>query len=252
MSTRSGRLRPIDLARAAGLSTQQVRNYAEAGILPPNDWTESGYRVFEERHRRALLTYRALLRGHHLAEAQAIMLAIHAGDVPGALTLIDAGHAALHQQRAALVATGRALETTAERGPDAAELPKGDLRIGEVAAFLGVRTSALRVWEAAGLLIPQRAPGTGYRSYTPIDVRDARMIAMLRQSHYPLLQIKPVLDDLRHAGSSEALRAAIANRHEVLTARGRAMLAAAALLHEYLGAAGGVAFEESGEQERRC
>ena len=52
-----GRLRPVDLARAGGISTQQVRNYADAGVLPPAPRTPSGYRVFTAEHRRALLTY---------------------------------------------------------------------------------------------------------------------------------------------------------------------------------------------------
>ena len=53
-------LRPVDLARLAGISAQQVRNYADAGILPPAERTAAGYRLFEDRHRRAMLTYRAL------------------------------------------------------------------------------------------------------------------------------------------------------------------------------------------------
>ncbi|GAA2798322.1 hypothetical protein GCM10020219_081840 [Nonomuraea dietziae] len=68
------------------------------------------------------------------------------------------------------------------------------MRIGEVAAHLGVRTSALRVWESAGLLTPRRAPGTGYRTFSSADVRDARMINMLRQGRYPMSQIRPILD----------------------------------------------------------
>ncbi|MFD2352022.1 MerR family DNA-binding transcriptional regulator [Nonomuraea ferruginea] len=53
-------MRPIDLARAAGLSTQQIRNYADDGVLPPTPRTPAGYRRFDARHRQALLTYRAL------------------------------------------------------------------------------------------------------------------------------------------------------------------------------------------------
>lgn len=59
MNRASTGLRPIDLARAAGISTQQVRNYADTGILPPVLRTSTGYRRFDAEHRRALLTYRA-------------------------------------------------------------------------------------------------------------------------------------------------------------------------------------------------
>ncbi|QEU89602.1 MerR family transcriptional regulator [Streptomyces kanamyceticus] len=227
-------LRPVDLARAAGISTQQIRNYADAGILPPAPRSPAGYRRFDARHRQALLTYRALIRGYGPGPAQGIMRAVHEGEVPRALALVDAGHAELHGQRGALRTTGEALEAVADEGPGAPAPPRSRLRVGEVAAHLGLRTSTLRVWEAAGLLVPTRDPVTHYRSYLPADVRDARVINMLRQSHYPLPQIRPVLDELRHSGGVEALRTAVARRAEALDQRTRAMLEGAGRLHEYL------------------
>ncbi|MFI7410942.1 MerR family transcriptional regulator [Streptomyces sp. NPDC049627] len=232
MSNDDERLRPVDLARLAGISTQQVRNYEEAGVLPPAARTASGYRTFTAVHRRALLTYRALLHGYGPVTAAGIMRAVHSGDVPAALALVDAAHAALHGERAGLRATSEALETLTGAPP--AELPHSGLRIGEVAALLGVRTSALRVWEAAGLLAPERERGTGYRVYRPADVRDARLIHTLRRSHYLLDQIRPVLDGLRREGSTQALRTAIRTRGEMLTARTRAMLSGAGRLDDYL------------------
>jgi DNA-binding transcriptional MerR regulator len=204
--------RTIDLARLAGISTQQVRNYADEGILPPVPRTATGYRQFDGTHRRALLAYRALVKGCGPRTARAIMRAVHAGDVSGALALVDAGHAALHEQRLSLRATTEALEAVAGRPPDTPALSQRGLRIGQVAAQLGVRTSALRTWESAGLLTPGRERGTDYRRFSPSDVRDAQMIRMLRQAHHPLPQIRPILDGLRRTGSSDALREAIAAR----------------------------------------
>ncbi|GAA3815705.1 MerR family transcriptional regulator [Sphaerisporangium flaviroseum] len=234
MSREEAGLRPIDLARTAGISTQQIRNYADAGILPPAPRSPAGYRRFGVAHRRALLTYRALARGYGWDTARAIMQAVHAGDLPLALTLVDAAHAMLHEQRLSLQATGEALEAVAEETPDASAPPRSGMRIGEVAASLGVRASALRVWESAGLLTPGREPGTGYRRFGSADVRDARMINMLRQGRYPLSQIQPVLDGLRRTGSSDALRAAIAQRREGLHQRATAMLEGAGHLHHYV------------------
>ncbi|TCP56156.1 DNA-binding transcriptional MerR regulator [Tamaricihabitans halophyticus] len=230
----SRRLRPIDLARAAGVSTQQVRNFADAGILPPTPRTDSGYRQFDIQHQQALVTYQALVDGFGLAAGQAIMHAVNAGKLAEALRLIDAGHAELHQQRQALQATDEALEAVAERPVDTTNVPGTGMRIGAVARLLGVRTSALRVWESAGLLDPTRQPGTSYRAFGPSDIRDAQMIQLLRQGHYPLTMIKPVLDGLRETGSSEALRAAIRQRRAGLTERARAMLAGASRLHHYV------------------
>src|SRR5690606_14647577 len=71
----------------------------DAGILPPTERTETGYRVFTEAHRAALLTYRALLRGFGPEAAREVMRAVHLGKVSRALARIDAEHAALHTQR---------------------------------------------------------------------------------------------------------------------------------------------------------
>src|SRR5690606_17271763 len=47
---RRTRLRSVDLARTVGISTQQVRNYEDWGVLPPVPRSEFGYRHFDERH----------------------------------------------------------------------------------------------------------------------------------------------------------------------------------------------------------
>ncbi|WP_330290389.1 MerR family transcriptional regulator [Streptomyces sp. NBC_00576] len=234
MTNHEVRLRPVDLARLSGLSTQQIRNYEDAGVLPPAARTESGYRVFGDVHRRALLTYRALQPGYGPLAATAVMRTLHDGDLPGALALVDAAHAGLHEQRTALRATRAALEALTGRPASKATTPATGLRIGEVAALLGVRTSALRVWEAAGLLTPGRERGTRYRQFGPDDVRDARLIQTLRRSHYPLDQIRPVLEELRQEGGTEALRTVVAARGEALAGRTRAMLAGAGRLAEYM------------------
>lgn len=234
MSRAGAALRPIDLARMVGCSTQQIRNYADAGILPPTPRTRTGYRRFEASHRRALITFRALASGYGIDIARRIMVAIHDADLPAALTLVNACHADLEHQRVSLQAAGEALETVAKQEPESLALSRSGMRIAEAARYLGVRTSALRVWESAGLLIPGRETGTRYRRFTPADLRDAQMIKMLRQSRYGLPQIRPILDGLRQTGSSAALRAAIAQRHEVLIERSTVMLAGSSYLHHYV------------------
>jgi DNA-binding transcriptional MerR regulator len=231
-------LRPVDLAREAGISTQQVRNYEAAGILPPAPRTESGYRRYGPEHLDALRTYRALVPGFGTGTATAIMRAVHEGDERRALRLVDAAHAALHEQRLATDAASQALDAAAEQFRDPDPQPGPALRVGELAARLGVRTSTLRVWDAAGLLTPTRERGTAYRSYGPVQVRDARIVAMLRQGRYGFAQIRPVIDGLRRTGSPEALRAAVAERRAAHDRQSRAMLHGASLLDAHLTRAG--------------
>ncbi|GAA1277584.1 MerR family transcriptional regulator [Saccharothrix xinjiangensis] len=235
----------MDLARAAGISTQQVRNYLDAGVLPPADRSPAGYRLFDRRHHEALLTYRLLGRGYGWVAAKAIMRAVHGGDEVSALAAVDAAHAAAHERRVALKATAEALAAVAGRPPDT--VPRSGLRVGELAARLGVRPSALRVWEAAGLLAPDRTTDR-HRVYGTADVRDARLVAMLRQARYPLPRIKPIMDEFRAAGGAEALRTAIADREVQLAAHALAMLEAAAALHRYLVGRGGREGEAAGSR----
>src|SRR5215471_11024188 len=150
------RLRPVDLARRAGVSTQLVRNYEAAGILPPAPRSDTGYRQYGPEHLSALLTYRALAPGFGPETATEIMRALHNGDEALAYRLVDAAHAALHEQRLATDAASDALSALAAEYVEEPHATGPSLLVGELAHRLGVRTSALRVWEAAGLLAPTR------------------------------------------------------------------------------------------------
>ncbi len=57
-------MRPIDLAREHGLSAQAIRNYDDAGILPPTERSTYGYRRYTPVHAQALRTFLALRGGH--------------------------------------------------------------------------------------------------------------------------------------------------------------------------------------------
>jgi DNA-binding transcriptional MerR regulator len=244
--------RPVDLARAAGVSTQQVRNLEALGVLPQAERTESGYRSYGAVHLSALLAYQALVPGFGAPVSRRILVAVAEGRVAEALELIDAGHAGLHEARRSLgEITGTLVgvsEPVAPGVPDVSigrvilgvpeERPDG-LRVGELAGLVGVRTSALRVWEAAGLLTPGRERGTGYRVYGPEDVRDARVIQALRQEYYLFDRIRPVIEGIRREGSVDALHAALAERREALDRRALAMLDGAARLRDYLDVSAG-------------
>jgi len=227
-------MRPVDVARAAGVSTQLVRNLLAEGVLPPADHTPGGHRILDERHRGALLAHRALVAGYGHVTAREVMLAVHAGEEATALALLDAGHAELHAQRLALAETEAAVAAVAAADPPTPTVvPRDGLLIGELAHRLRIRASALRVWEEAGLLRPDR-DRDGYRRYHADAVRDARLIVLLRQSHHPFPQIRAVLDGVRTSGDTTALHAVLEQRRAWFTARSAAMLAASAALHAFL------------------
>ncbi|MFD3974320.1 TioE family transcriptional regulator [Streptomyces cyaneofuscatus] len=232
------RLRPVDLARPHGLSTQAVRNYEEAGALPAAERTESGYRTYTPLHARALAAFLALLPGHGHRTATGIMRAVNRGAADEACLLIDESHAQLLEDRRTLRAVESALrDLGSEAGEPGQPEPPGSSPatfIGPLADQLGLRPATLRAWEAAGLVRPRRDPLTGYRVYGEADVRDARLVHQLRRGGYLLEQIAPLLDQVRAAGGLAPLEAALTDWHSRLAARGRALLTGAAELDAYL------------------
>lgn len=226
------RLRPVDLARGHGLSTQAVRNYEEAGILPPADRTPHGYRTYTSLHARALRAFVALVPGHGHRTATSIMRAVNRGRAEEAFRLIDESHVQLLEDRQTLHAVERALR---DLGPTPVSGPGPDgMFVGPLAAKLGIRPATLRKWESAGLVHPRRDPRTGYRVYDEADVRDARLVRQLRRGGYLLAQIAPLIAQVRTAGGPEPLEATLSDWRGRLSDRGRAMLTGAAELEAYL------------------
>ncbi|GAB2330541.1 TioE family transcriptional regulator [Streptomyces variabilis] len=230
----SDKLRPVDLARRHGLSTQAVRNYEEAGILPTAERTASGYRIYTPLHERALAAFLALVPGHGHASATAVMQAVNRDAVDEAFQLIDESHARLLHDRRTLRAVEDALRglTADSASADSAAFTR--TFIGPLAEELGVRPATLRKWEDAGLVRPRRDPVTGYRVYDPVDVRDAHLVHQLRRGGYLLEQIAPLITQVRTAGGVEPLEGALRDWHGRLSDRGRAMLRGAAALDAHL------------------
>ncbi|MEU9000911.1 TioE family transcriptional regulator [Streptomyces sp. NPDC048551] len=236
------RLRPIDLARGHGLSTQAVRNYEEAGILPAAARTPHGYRTYTPAHAGALRAFLALLPGHGHRTAAAIMRAVNQGAADEAFRLIDESHAQLLDDRRTLRAVEDALRDLGPvpvSGSGSGSGPaSGGMFIGPLADGLGIKPATLRKWEDAGLVRPRRDPRTGYRVYDEADVRDVRLAHQLRRGGYLLERIAPLIAHVRAAGGLEPLEATLADWRARLSARGRAMLTGAAELDAYLGGPG--------------
>ena len=111
------RCRPVDLAREHGLSVQAVRNYEEAGILPPAPRSRHGYRIYGTPHALALRAFRALVPAHGHGTAASIMHAVNRDSVDAALGLVDESHAQLLDDRRTLKAVEAALRELAVRDP---------------------------------------------------------------------------------------------------------------------------------------
>jgi len=222
-------MRPVDLAREHGLSTQAIRNYEEAGILPAAGRSAHGYRTYTPLHAQALRAFLALVPGHGHQRATSIMQAANRGATEEALRFVDDSHGQLLEDRRTLQAVEAALGDLAPVPPE-----RGDTFIGPLARRLGIRPATLRKWENAGLVKPRRDPRTGYRVYSPADVRDVRLVHQLRRGGYLLEQIAPLIAQVRSAGGVAPLESTLRDWRARLSARGRAMLKGAAGLDAYL------------------
>ncbi|MFC4124632.1 MerR family transcriptional regulator [Nocardia rhizosphaerae] len=224
--------RTVEVARRAGYSVQQVRNLERDGVLPPARRTAGGHRTYREVHVTSALAYRALAAGIGPVAAKELLRLVHAGESGQVLAVLDAAHAGLHTERADLELARTAAEAiAAEAITDVSD--EDALSISELAGALGVRPSTLRHWDAAGLVVPDRATGRGgARHYTPEQVRDARIVHQLRQAGYRIAQVRAIMPEFRRAPAR--VESALAARDAALTARSLALLDAAAPLRALL------------------
>ncbi|RDI51586.1 MerR family transcriptional regulator [Nocardia mexicana] len=236
VSRNSAHLRTIDVAHRAGYSVQQIRNLERDGVLPPATRTPSGYRIYDESHVRSARAYRALAAGTGPVEAKDIMRAAHTRPVSGLLALLDAAHARLDRERRDLAAAKTAARAIAEE-PITDVRSSDAMSISQLAEALGVRASTLRHWDAVGLVVPGRADH-GTRSYTPDDVRDARIVRQLRLAGYRITQLQALLPDLRDTHRRGGISAGLQARDASILARSRALLAAASELDAIVASAG--------------
>ena len=201
MAGRKSGFRTVDVARRAGYSVQQIRDLESDGVLPPVPRSRSGYRNYAEKHVQAVLAYRAFAAGIGPVDAKTMMRAAHRSPESELFALLDEAHARLHIERRDLALARTAAEAITTE-PIAEPHASDSMSISELADALGVRTSTLRHWDAEGLVIPQRALGTGVRNYGPSDVRDARIVRSSRRR-----AAATATGEQRHHRHDRALRA---------------------------------------------
>ncbi len=222
-------LRTVDVARRAQCSVQQVRNLARDGVLPPTKRSQAGYRVYTEIHALSAAAYTTLAAGVGPTQAKTIMRAAHRPPLDDLLAMLDAAHAQLHTERCD-VALARQAVAAISTEPIDQPRPADAMTISELADALGVRTSALRHWESEGLLNPDRSRVGHAHSYTPGDVRDARIVHQLRLAGHRIPALRELLPALRQAQRQEHISAALLARQDSITTRSRALLHATAAL----------------------
>ncbi|WP_093412667.1 MerR family transcriptional regulator [Saccharopolyspora flava] len=224
-----------DVAEASGYSVQQVRDLEQQGVLPPAARRDNGYRSFSGAHVRSLRAYRDLAFAVGPAEARRVMRDLRALPLADGAALVASAHAGLNRERERELAARRGLETVRAEEESDVEADDADrMTITQLAHAVGVRPSALRFWEAEGLVEPDRIvtrAGTA-RSYGLAAIREARIVAALREGGYRVPEVREVITAIRELGDVSRSLAALDARLDAIARRTIALLRAGTLVAE--------------------
>jgi len=229
-------LRTSDVARASGYSVQQVRDLERLGVIPPATRSPNGYRSYAAVHVHALGAYRGLAGAIGAVAARQLLAEVRGRPIVEAASAIMAVHARLARERDEALraqAAVRAIQAEAtfpdgERADDA-------MTITQLAAALGVRTSTLRFWEQEGLVSPDRVTSLRARRYGLGAIREARIVAALRNSGYGIPAVHGIMGSLHGTGGIAEADRILQRRLDQIAARSVALLRAGADLAAVVG-----------------
>jgi DNA-binding transcriptional MerR regulator len=200
--------RTSDLARAVGIHPNTVRLYVDWGLIPPVERSDSGYRLFNQRHldclRLARMIYAAKYPGRDLrASSNEIIQRAVVDDWTGAL---EKAHEHLAATRAELEHANQAanlLEHWAQDRVADSDSYADPLAIGEVSKLLGVSLDVIRNWERNGLLSVRRNSYNNYRLFGKKEIERLRIIRMLSRAGYSHMAMLRMFIELDRGNTRE-------------------------------------------------
>lgn len=187
------------IAKLVGVHSNTIRLYEELKLLPTIPRTESGYRIFNERHLEQLRLLRTAFRSEIISdrlrqEVYEIVRTAATEDINGAYqsTLNYLEHLRAEKVRAE-EAIGIALDII-ENGEKLDETIIFNGRV-EIAETLGITIDVLRDWERNGLIeVPRNS--NRYRRYGLKEINRLKIIHTLRNAHYSMMSILRMLNRL--------------------------------------------------------
>jgi DNA-binding transcriptional MerR regulator len=178
-------LRTSDLARAVGVHPNTVRRYVARGILPPVEYSPSGYHRFTAYQLDCLRLARQVYRPPY--PGRALFLS-------GVRIIQSLVGGELARRHLVLVQAERAADLLEHRASDTPEQSwTWHLRIGEAARTPGVSIEILGKRDRNGLLDVPRDPASGYRCYGAQELGRLCVMRMLSCTGYSLSAILRML-----------------------------------------------------------
>jgi len=222
-------LRTSDVARTSGYSLQQVRDLERLGVIPPATRSPNGYRSYSAIHVHALGAYRGLAGAIGAVAARELLSEVRGQPIAEAAAAITAVHVRLARERDETLRAQSALRAIrAEATVPDRERADDAMTITELAAALGVRPSTLRFWEQEGLVMPDRVTSLRARRYGVAAIREARIVAALRNSGYGIPAVRATMDSLHGLGGIAEAERVLQQRLDQIAARSVALLRAGA------------------------
>lgn len=197
-----------DIAKKLNISTSALKHYEAWGLIPTVERASNGYRIYTQEHESYFQCIRALKSGFGMDLVKEVMPRIVKGERLDALWLINKAQVDLHAEKLTVQRTVEMLDLR-----ELTDLPlnrsKPFFTIGEVAREANISASAIRHWEKEGLIKSERHKESGFRIYSPSDVRKILIIRTVQRVVYSLDVVREVLSDLDNHNVAQAKEIAL-------------------------------------------
>ena len=191
-------MKGIEIARNLNISTSALRHYESWGLVPKVERATNGYRIYTKEHEVYFQCIRALNAGFGMDLVKKVIPLIINGEIHDALWLINKAQVDLYSEKETVQKTVEILDS--KNLTELADIKKyrdnNYYTIGDVAKEANVSASSIRHWEKEGLIKPERHKESGFRIYSPSDIRRVFIIRTVQRVVYSLDIVREVLSDI--------------------------------------------------------
>ena len=189
--------RTAEVAKMMGIHPNTVRFYEKWGLITKPVREENGYRVFTDLHLYQIQVVRLgfeieILQNGLRKKIVDMIKTCAKGDVDGAIRQTEEYLTQLEKERMAAEEAIRIVQDILQGDVHDNQLC---MKRKEVSMYLDISVDALRNWEMNGLLTIKRKQN-GYRIYTDEDIRQLKIIRVLRCANYSLEAIRRMMQQL--------------------------------------------------------
>lgn len=189
--------RTSEVAEMMGIHPNTVRLYEEWGLITKPVREENGYRVFTDLHlcqiQAARLGFEIEILQNGLRKKIVDMIKTCAKcDFDGAIRQTEEYLVQLKKERASAEEAIKIVQDILHGEIHENQL---SLKRKEVSRYLAISVDALSNWEMNGLMTIKRKEN-GYRIYTDADIRQLKIIRVLRCANYSLEAIRRMMQQL--------------------------------------------------------